>query len=64
MNFGRKSDLVMEAITAVAGGAEGSAESEFGLGVFGAVRAHYTGDGFALGDRRSLVADVHVINLE
>ena len=37
---------------------EGFAEEEFGLGVFGAVGAHYAGDGFAFGGGRSFVSDV------
>ena len=43
---------------AVAGVPEGFAEEDFGFGVAGAVGAHDAGDGFALWDGRSFVADV------
>lgn len=59
----RNCDTIVEAVAAVAGGPEGFAEDEFGLGVLGAVGAHYTRDGFALGNGRSFVADIFDVSM-
>ena len=59
----RDSDTIVEAIAAVAGGPEGFAEDEFGLGVLGAVGAHHARDGFAFGNGRSFVADIFDVSM-
>jgi hypothetical protein len=53
------SDSALEAVAAKAGLAQGTAEGEFGGGVFCAVGAHHPRDGLVLRYGRAFVADVH-----